>query len=83
MTKESVFEQIQEILAEMTDMEKEEIKPDSKMIYDIGLSSVELLSLLATIESGFSIRIPEKAIRTFVTVRDIADYVGSEAKEAL
>ena len=83
MTKESVFEQIQEILAEMTDMEKEEIKPESKMIYDIGLSSVELLSLLSTFEEKFSLRIPEKAIRSFVTVQDIADYVASEAKEAL
>ena len=82
MTKESVFEQIQEILAEMADMEKEEIQPDSKMIYDIGLSSVELLSLLSTIEEEFSLRIPEKAIRSFVTVQDVADYVASEAKEA-
>ena len=82
MTKESVFEQSQEILAEMADMKKEDIKPESKMIYDIGLSSVELLSLLSTIEEEFSLRIPEKAIRSFVTVQDVADYVASEAKEA-
>ena len=82
MTKEIVFEKIRDILAETAEIEKEEIQPDSKMIYDIGLSSVELLSLLSTIEEEFSFRIPEKALRTFVTVQDVADYVASEAKEA-
>ena len=81
MTKENVFEKIQGIIAGAADLDKEEIQPDSNMVYDIGLSSVEMLSLLSTIENEFSIRIPEKAIRTFVTIQDIVDYVSAESRE--
>ena len=81
MAKEIVFEKLRKLIAETADMEKEEILPDSEMIYDIGLSSVEILSLLVAIENEFSIRIPEKAIRTFVTVQDVADYVASRVEK--
>lgn len=82
MTKESVFEKLQAILAEIADISKEEIHPDSKIMYDIGLSSIEVLSMLSMIEKEYSLRIPEKAIRSFVTVQDVADYVASKVKES-
>lgn len=82
MTMERIYETLQNMLAEIANIDKEDIRPDSQLMYDIGLTSVELLSLLSAIEKEFSIHIPEKVLRTFVTVQDVADYVASEAKEA-
>lgn len=81
MTKENCFEKIQEMIAETAGLDKEEVRPDSNMVYDIGLNSMEMLGLLSTIENAFSIHIPEKVLRTFVTLQDIVDYVSAESGE--
>lgn len=81
MTKESIFEKVQEIFAEELDIDKEEVQPGSKLISDIGLSSVEILSLIARIEKTFSVRISEKLLRTFVTTQDIVDCIAARLED--
>lgn len=77
MIKESIFEKVQKILVEELDVDKEEVTPDSRLISDIGLSSVEVMNLIASVEKVFSIKIHEKLLRTFVTTQDIVDCIAA------
>lgn len=77
MTNDAIFEKMREIFAEELDIDKEEVRPDSGLVSDIGLSSVELLMLIEAVEKAFSVRISEKMLRTFVTVQDLADCVAA------
>ena len=78
MTREDIFEGIQEILSEELDIDKDEVQLGSNLINDIGLSSVEVMNLIASVEKAFSIRISEKLLRTFVTTQDIVDCIAAK-----
>lgn len=80
MTNELILEKVQKIFAEELDIDREEVQPDRRLVSDIGLSSMELLSLIAEIEKVFSLRISEKQLRTFVTTQDIVDCITANRK---
>ena len=80
MTKESIFEKVREIIAKEASIDKEQVQPDSGMMSDIDLSSIEVLKLVAELEDEFSIRIPEKQLRSLVTVQDFVDFIAENAE---
>ena len=46
---------------------------------DLDLSSMEILTVVADLEETFGLRIPEKELRNFVTIGDLADYLAENA----
>ena len=44
---------------------------------DLDLSSMEILTIVADLEETFGLRIPEKELRNFVTISDLADYLAA------
>ena len=36
---------------------------------------MEILTIVADVEEAFGLRIPEKDLRSFVTISDLADYL--------
>ncbi len=69
-----MFEQIQEILSKYTE---ETITPESAFAADLGLSSFDLVSIVADFEDAFEIEISDREIQKFVTVNDVVDYLNS------
>lgn len=81
MSNEEILNKVQQIIAEDLDMDTEEVQADSNLINDIGLTSMDLLNLIASLEKAFSIRIPEKLMRTFVSVQDVVDCIFAKTEE--
>lgn len=79
MQKDKVLETVISVFAPMTD--ETNICADSELIEDLGISSMDVLYLLACLEEEFGIKIPEKAVSQIVTVGDVADLVDSLCKE--
>ena len=52
-----------------------ELKDEDEFINDLGLSSLEVFTLLADMECEFDVKISEKLIRQMVTVRDMREIV--------
>lgn len=77
MEKTVVLEKIMKTIADEADIEPEEITKDTSLMGELSISSMELLDIMACLEDVFSVRIPEKCIRTFNTPGDIADYISS------
>ena len=50
-----------------------------RRMYDLDLSSMEILTIVADLEETFGLRIPEKELRNFVTISDLADYLAANA----
>lgn len=76
MNKEMVEEKVIELLSKLSD--EEDIKPDSNLIEDLGISSMDVLFLIATVEEMFGISIPEKLIRTMFTVSDVVTVIQNQ-----
>lgn len=75
MNTEYIFKEVRHILVEELDVDAEDIQPESELVSDIGLSSVEIMNLVFRLEKSFSIRISERLLRTFVTTQDIVNCV--------
>ena len=75
MNEQNVFETVRDIIVDITEIDAGEIGEDSSMMDDLSLSSVEVLTVISAVEDAFSLRIPEKKLRSFVTVSDLVQYV--------
>lgn len=78
MCKEDILKKVIELFSTMSDAE--EITPDSELIDDLGISSMDVLFLISSMEEEFKIKVPESAIRKMVTVDDVAEVIASLMK---
>lgn len=74
-----VFKKIQSIIAEHLGIDENDITLDSTMNDDLGADSIDAAEILMAIEDEFSIEIPENVMEEFSTLRDIVEYVESQA----
>lgn len=57
-----VFKGVQEALAEILDIEPEEIRPESYMIRELGVESIDLLELSVALDARFKVEIEDDRI---------------------
>ncbi|MCQ2409870.1 MAG: acyl carrier protein [Clostridia bacterium] len=57
-----------------------EITRDSALTDDLGLSSLDVINIVAEFEDEFDIEIPDRIIPTLRTVGDIVDYLEANAE---
>ena len=70
-----MFEKTVEILKEYIDNDEIKITKDSALVDDLGLSSLEVINIVAAFEDEFGIEVPDRIIPTLRTVGDIVDYL--------
>ncbi|MBR6222101.1 MAG: acyl carrier protein [Lachnospiraceae bacterium] len=74
-----MFERTVEILKDYIDS-AEEVTMDSALVDDLGLSSLDVINLVATFEDEFDIEVPDRVIPTLRTVGDIVNYLEENAE---
>ena len=77
----SMYDRIKDVLVSKLQLNENEITPDSELVNDLGINSLELADLVMECEEEFHIEIDDNAIRGFVTVGDVAKYLESVVKE--
>lgn len=74
-----MFDRVKEIL--INDLHVEgEIAPDTELIRDLGINSLELADLVCICEETFGIEIDDEDLRDFITVGDVVDYLKENVK---
>ena len=66
---------IQEIISNMTGLEREEIKPDAHFYQDLGIDSIKGIELTVALQESFNIRIDDDKIAQLTDLRKVADEV--------
>jgi len=79
MERAEIMSQILAILEDVAEISPEDVNENSVMMDDLDLSSMEILTVVADLEETFGLRIPEKELRNFVTIGDLADYLAENA----
>ena len=79
MQRAEIVSQILAILEDVAEISPEDVREDSVLMDDLDLSSMEILTIVADLEEMFGLRIPEKELRSFVTIGDVADYLEANA----
>lgn len=80
MEQEMVMSQILATLEDVAEIAPEDVSEESMLMDDLDLSSMEILTVISSLEDAFQLRIPEKELRNFVTVGDLADYLAANAR---
>lgn len=79
MERAEIMSQILAILEDVAEISPEDVNENSVMMDDLDLSSMEILTVVADLEETFGLCIPEKELRNFVTIGDLADYLTENA----
>lgn len=72
-----MIEKVKEILGEFIDIDPDTITPESNLRTDIGLNSLDCVSLAEELENEYNIEIPNSELSKFKTIGDVISYIES------
>ncbi len=70
-----MYEQLKQILVDDLNIDEKRITPDSELVGDLEINSIDLADLVMKFEEMYEIEIPEEQLVKFVTVGDVANYL--------
>lgn len=71
-----MFEQVRNIIATYKRIDPNTITMESSLVKDLGLSSLDLVSLVTIFEDTFEVELAEEAIPQISKVADIVEYLN-------
>ena len=69
------FEKLKKIIAEVLNVDEEEITMDTTFVDDLGADSLELFQILMGVEKEFDISIDEETLKDVITVGDLLEII--------
>lgn len=70
-----MFDQLAEIITNYVEVKKEDIKPESRFMEDLGFSSFDFMSMLGEVEDTFDVEIEQEKAAGIRTVQEAVDYL--------
>ena len=83
MTRQEIIEKLKEIIVSADgslQSRMPEVTEETRIMQDLGLSSIGMLYIAIAIEEVFGIRFENVGISDFVTVSSIVDYISGKVK---
>ncbi|MGN0131454.1 MAG: acyl carrier protein [Lachnospiraceae bacterium] len=75
-----MFEKLVNIIVNYVEVEKEDIKPESRFMEDLGFTSFDFMSMLGEIEDEFDLEIVQEEAADIRTVQEAVDYLEKISK---
>ncbi len=77
----NIEEKVKEIIAEQLGVKKEEIRPESSFVDDLGADSLDTVEIVMALEEEFGIEIPDEDAEKITTVGEAIQYIENKVKE--
>ena len=72
-----MFEELKELICEYVDVNRSDIKEESRFIEDLGFNSYDFMSMVGEIEEKFDVEVEEREVVNVKTVKDAVEYIRS------
>ncbi|VEU82155.1 acyl carrier protein [Acholeplasma hippikon] len=72
-----MLEQVIEIISDELNLDKEQIKKESRLREDLGVDSLDVVELVMRLEETFNVSVADDAAQKLETVGDIVDYLAT------
>ena len=69
------FEKLKKIIAEVLNVDEEEITTDTTFVDDLGADSLDIFQIIMGLEEEFDIEIPNEEAEKIVTVGDAVEHI--------
>ena len=69
------FEKLQDIVADVLNVQKEDIRPETTFVDDLGADSLDIFQIIMGIEEEFDIEIPSEVAEKIATVGDAVEQI--------
>lgn len=74
-----MFEKVCAILAEFTNVKVTEMKPNTNLLNDLDMNSLETMDAVIRFEEEFDIEIPDRDISLFRSIGDVTEYLSQKS----
>ncbi len=74
-----MLEKVQEMLAEALNLPLDQVKPEARIVDDLGADSLDVVELLSRLEDEFGVTIPDEDVEGLKTVEDVANELAKIA----
>ena len=69
------FEKLKDIIADVLNVQKDEIKPETTFVDDLGADSLDIFQIIMGIEDAFDIEIENEDAEKIATVGDAVEQI--------
>ncbi len=74
---EKEMAQVQDILMQQLQVTREQIKPEARLMADLGADSLDMVEIAMRAEEEFNLTLPDEDAERIVTVNDLYEAVGT------
>ena len=75
MTQQEIFIQVQQMLANLFEINPSEIRPESKLFEDLELDSIDAIDLIVKLQKTIGKKILPEEFKNVRTVQDVVDVI--------
>ena len=79
-TEHAIDQDVRQLIADIIEMEPDQIPPDAHLVEDLGMDSMMALEILASIEKKFRIKIPEEDLPKITTLNNAIELAKKYVK---
>ncbi|HOO61356.1 MAG TPA: phosphopantetheine-binding protein, partial [Bacillota bacterium] len=73
--KDRIYDDIIGMVTDMLAISPTDIHPETTMIDDLGLDSLQMYEMVIDLEGAYDIRIPDESLEKVTMVKDVVDLV--------
>jgi acyl carrier protein len=70
-----MFEKVKSIIVSNFEVKAKDVTAEAELAKDLSINSLELADLVLALEEEFDIEISDKAVKKFITVKDVVTYL--------
>ena len=76
---QEIFNKVAELIVAQLPVDIEKVKPESRLVEDLGADSANVMILVFDLEREFNIEVDNDMLAKVETVKDIVDYLEKNA----
>lgn len=76
-----IYEKVRSSILEVMEVEEEQITPDTHFLEDLEANSLDLVTLIMSLEEQYSQQIEDDEFRELTTVRKVVDYIENNFEQ--
>ena len=74
-----MFDQLTDIIVNYVEVKKEDIKPETRFMEDLGFTSFDFMTMLGELEEALDVEIDPEEAANIRTVQEAVDYLSQRS----